>query len=213
MFGLGGFAAGAAILGGTLPALDAVAQNIAPLPQVPRRVLGKTKKDIPILLMGGAMGFDARFDPRLAEAVRFGVNYIDAADCYAGGQCEPSVGAYHTRAKNRDKIWITTKSDRWEPEGLEATLRTSLERLKTDHVDMYYLHQLDEPSRLSSETARVAERMKKEGRILHFGFSCHSGNVVELMNLAAKTSWVDSIMFRYNFRQYGNRELNAAIDA
>ena len=159
------------------------------------------------------MRFDPRFDPKLAECLRFGVNYFDTADCYAGGGSETAIGNFLERSKKRDAVWITTKSDRWEPEGLEATLRTSLERLKTDHVDMYYLHQLDDPSRISSETAKLAERMKKDGRIQHFGFSCHSGNVVELMNLAAKTTWVDSIMFRYNFRQYGNRELNAAIDA
>ena len=31
--------------------------------------------------------------------------------------------------------------------------------------------------------------------------------------VAAKTPWVDSVMFRYNFRQYGNKELNKAMDA
>ena len=46
-----------------------------------------------------------------------------------------------------------------------------------------------------------------------FGFSCHDGNVAELLELAAKTPWIDSVMFRYNFQQYGNDELNRAIDA
>jgi uncharacterized protein len=205
-----GTAAGASLV--DAPSALAAATDTA-LPQVPRRRLGKTGKDVPILLMGGSMSFDQRFDPKLAECLRFGVNYFDTADCYAGGGSETAIGNFLERTKKRDAVWITTKSDRWEPEGLEATLRTSLERLKTDQVDMYYLHQLDDPSLISSETAKVAERMKKEGRIQHFGFSCHSGNVVELLNLAAKTTWVDSIMFRYNFRQYGNRELNAAIDA
>src|SRR5213075_384892 len=74
-------------------------------------------------------------------------------------------------------------------------------------------HQLDDPSRISSETAAVAEELKKAGKIKAFGFSCHSGNVVELLRKAAETSYIDAIMFRYNFRSYGNRELNAAIDA
>ena len=47
----------------------------------------------------------------------------------------------------------------------------------------------------------------------HFGFSCHAGNVVELMNKAAGLPWIESIMFRYNFRKYGDKELNKAIDA
>ena len=37
--------------------------------------------------------------------------------------------------------------------------------------------------------------------------------MAELLHLAAKTPWIDSVMFRYNFRQYGNKELNKAIDA
>ena len=57
------------------------------------------------------------------------------------------------------------------------------------------------------------DKLKKEKKLKHFGFSCHHGNVNELLHLAAKTPWVDSVTFRFNFRQYGNDELNRAIDA
>ena len=207
--GLGAAAGGALLESGTAHA----AQGDASLPQVPRRRLGKTGTEVPILLMGGSMSFDQRFDPKLAECLRFGVNYFDTADCYAGGTSETAIGNFLERTKKRDGVWITTKSDRWDPRGLEETIQTGLSRLKTDHVDLYFLHQLDDASLISPETARVAEKLKKEGRINHFGFSCHSGNVVELLNKASKESWVDAIMFRYNFRQYGNTELNRAIDA
>ena len=60
--------------------------------QVPRRVLGKTKQKIPILLVGGAVDLDPVFDPKLAEAMRYGVNYFDAAAVYGGGRCEPAIG-------------------------------------------------------------------------------------------------------------------------
>ena len=194
-------------------ALAADKKKDADLPQVPRRVLGKTGKSIPILLMGGAVKLDPRFDPKLAEALRFGVNYIDAADCYGGGSCEPAVASFHKRAKVRDKLWITSKSDEHDPKGFEETLNKSLQRLETDHVELYYLHALKDPDYLSPELAKTVERLKKAGKMTHFGFSCHHGNVVELLNLAAKTPWVESVMFRYNFRQYGDKELNKAIDA
>lgn len=206
--GLGAAAGSALLESGPVQA----AQGEAALPQVPRRRLGKTGMDVPILLMGGSMQFDQRFDPKLAECLRFGVNYFDTADCYAGGTSETAIGNFLERTKKRDAVWITTKSDRWEPQGLEETLKTGLSRLKTDHVDLYFLHQLDDEALISPETARVAEKLKKEGKIKHFGFSCHSGNVVELLRKAAKQSWVDAIMFRYNFRQYGNSELNRAMD-
>ncbi len=183
------------------------------LPQVPRKKLGKTGQDVPILLMGGAMNLDQRFDPKLAECLRFGVNYFDVADCYAGGTSETAVGNFHTRLGNRKDLWITSKSDRHDPEGFEATVNTSLQRLKTTWVDLYFLHALKDANYLNADIAKLAEKLKKEGKIKYFGFSCHSGNVTELMQKASKLSYVDAIMFRYNFRKYGDKELNAAIDA
>jgi len=214
LFGLGAVTASTVLTAGLgLPGREAAAAEPAALPQVPRRVLGKTGKSIPILLMGGGMGFDPRFDPRLAEGLRFGVNYVDAADCYDGGKCETSVGAFHTRAKNRDKVWITSKSDSHDVAGFESVLAKSLQKLQTDHVDMYYLHMLTDGSHLSAALEASVAKLKKEGKIRHFGFSCHGSNVAELLQKAARLPWVESIMFRYNFRQYGNKELNAAIDA
>jgi hypothetical protein len=78
---------------------------------------------------------------------------------------------------------------------------------------MYYLHALKDADYLNDDLAVTVSRLKKAGKIRHFGFSCHDGNVVELLHKAARTPWVESVMFRYNFRSYGNSELNAAIDA
>ena len=212
LFGLGGAAAGAALVGGlSLPALDAAAEE-GPLPQVPRRTLGKTGKTVPILLLGG-MALEKKFDPKIAEAVRFGVNYVDAADCYLGGNSEAGLAAYFAKAKNRDKVWVTTKSDKHEPKAFEQTVYRSLENLQSDWVDLYYLHALKDPDYINDELAVTVLRLKKAGKIRHFGFSCHDGNVAELLHLAAKTPWIESVMFRYNFRSYGDKELNAAIGA
>lgn len=185
----------------------------APLPQVPRRTLGKTKETVPILLMGGSMRFDQRFDPKMAECLRFGVNYFDMADCYAGGTSETAMGNFHTRLKNRDKLWITSKSDEHDPAGFVKTVEQSLAKMKTSYLNLYFLHNLTDPEYLSAELAKTVEGLKKAGKIRHFGFSCHGSNVAELLKLASKLSWVDAIMFRYNFRQYGNKALNDAMDA
>lgn len=212
-----GVGAGAAVIAGTALVRSAHAKGEPKkkdaLPQVPRRVLGKTKAEIPILLFGGSVKLDGRFDPKLAEAMRFGVNYIDAADCYNGGTCELSVGSYMRKAKNRKDVWITSKSDEHDPEGFQATLGRSLKQLGTDYIDMYYLHMLRDETYLTKDLAKVVEKLKKEGKIKYFGFSCHHGNVAELLQKASELSWIDSIMFRYNFRQYGNKELNKAMDA
>ncbi len=61
--------------------------------------------------------------------------------------------------------------------------------------------------------AALAEKLKKEGKLRYFGFSCHRSNVAELLELAATLPWIDVVMFKYNFRDYGDKKLNKAIDA
>ncbi|MEM9494242.1 MAG: aldo/keto reductase, partial [Myxococcota bacterium] len=109
-------------------------------------------------------------------------------------------------------VWITSKSDEHAVAPFEKRLGRSLERLDTNYIDLYYLHALRNDDYLSKDMAKTVERLKKEGKIRYFGFSCHHGNVAELLNKAAELPWIDSVMFRYNFRQYGNKELNKAID-
>ncbi len=212
--GLGGLA------GSFLPSLargqdnkDAPPSAEDALPQVPRRILGKTGETIPILLMGGSMKFDPNFDPRFAECLRFGVNYFDMADCYAGGTSETALGSFLERTGRRNKVWITTKSDAHDPAGFEKTTLRSLERLKTNQIDLMFLHGLKDPNALNPEIAAMADKLKKEGKIRFFGFSCHDGTVAELLQKAAGLPWIDAIMFKYNFRSYGDKELNQAMDA
>ena len=65
---IGGAAiAAGSFLGATLAVDDAEAAT-KPVPQVPRRVLGKTKQSIPILIFGGSIPINSVFDPKLAEA-------------------------------------------------------------------------------------------------------------------------------------------------
>jgi uncharacterized protein len=213
MFRYAGVAGLAALVGGRIAGATESTPPVPELPKVPRRVLGKTKETVPILLMGGAMKFDPAFDPRLAEGMRFGVNYIDTADCYAGGASEIGVGGFLEKTGKRKDVWITTKTDKHDPAGATQVLQQSLERLKTDSVDLWFLHMLQEEKWLSPEMAKTAERLKKEGKIRFFGFSCHDGNVAELITRASELPWIDAIMFRYNFREYGNDKLNRAMDA
>ena len=200
---------GGAALTGILPS-----RSMASTKQVPRRVLGKTGQKIPILLFGGAVRLDRRFDPKLAEAFRFGVNYIDAASSYGGGTCEIAVGNFWTRAKlRRQDFWITSKSELHDPQGFTKTLLGGLAKMQTSYCDLYYLHALEDEKYLNSELEKTVAKLKKQGKIKYFGFSAHDGNVPQLLQAAAKRPWIDSVMFRYNFRTYDSKELNKAIDA
>jgi predicted aldo/keto reductase-like oxidoreductase len=160
------------------------------------------------------MGFDRRFDPRIAEALRYGVDYIDAARIYAGGKCEPHVANTLHKLNARDKVWITTKSTAQDAAGFEKDVDESLKKLRTDYVDLYYLHGIDGITPLANQKLiDMAARLKGEGKIRYFGFTCHDGDIPAMLHEAARRPFIDSVMFRYNFRQYGDKPLNDAIDA
>lgn len=190
---------------------DAEAKALAQA--MPRKVLGKTGRKVPILLQGGSMAWNTKWDPKIPESIKHGIDYFDCAWSYSGGTNELALGSFIERTKLRDKIWITSKSNQHDPAAVEQHLNESLGRLKTSYVDMYFLHGLEDPRALDKALLAKLEQLKKQKKLTHFGFSCHHGNVAELLNLAAKTPWVDVVMFRYNFRQYGNAELNRAMDA
>jgi uncharacterized protein len=194
-------------------ALAAAAEGQALAAAMPRRTLGKTGRRIPILLQGGSMSWNTKWDPKLPESLKNGVDYFDCAWSYSGGTNELALGSFLQRTQLRDKLWITSKSNQHDPAGVEHHLSESLQRLSTSYVDMYFLHGLEDPRALDKALLAKVEQLKKQKKLQHFGFSCHHGNVTELLSLAAKTPWVDSVMFRYNFRQYDSAELNRAIDA
>ena len=189
-----GATGGSLVLASTL-GVGPTALAAAPV-QVPRRTLGKTGEKIPILLMGGSMPLDLRFDPKLATGVRYGVNYFDTAASYTSGNSERAIGAFLSRAGIRNKVWITTKSSKHDPPALLASLEASFERLQTDHVEMFFLHSVRNPDVINDQLRVTVERLRKEKRISFFGFSCHQGNVAELLELASKTPWIDTVMFR-----------------
>jgi uncharacterized protein len=206
---LGGAASATTLVGALSPDTAAAA-----VPQVPRRILGKTKQSVPILLLGGGSGFKGTFDARIRVALDHGVNYIDTSRKYAGGRSEPHAANTLQQLKARDKTWITSKTVNRDAAGFERAVEESLAAMKTGYVNLYYLHELEDPAPLDDKALiQTVERLKKTGKIRYFGFSCHGGNVAELLLAAAKRSYIDSVMFRYNFRQYGNKELNVAIDA
>lgn len=178
---------------------------------MPLRLLGKTGLRVPILEVGGTYRFEPRY---VRTALDLGCSFFDTAASYVNGKSEETLGACIAKLDVRKRVTVVTKGHPSKPDKLEACIDESLRRLKFDMVDIYYLHNLSDVDVLkSSEWKAAAERMKKSGRIRFFGFSVHNGNCVELLHQAAKAGWVDVIMLKYNFRSYGDAELNKAIDA
>lgn len=176
---------------------------------VPTVKLGKTGAVVPKLSFGSAFNLT----PQLVRvALNEGLTYIDTAEGYNNGNSERSVGEMLAKLDKRKDCFIVTKTGRHNPAGLSERLQGSLERLQTDYVDAYYLHNLGNTDMLNDEMKSAADKLKKEGKIKYFGFSSHHRNMIETLEKAAEVGFVDIIMFKYNFWDYDNDALNKAID-
>jgi len=183
--------------------------------KVPRKKLGTTGMEVPIILMGCSDRFDPKYDKRLHRAFARGVDYLDTAQIYANGQSHKTLAPFLQQV-GRENIWVTSKvalkGTRATPENFTSNMDKCLEDLETDYLNMFFMHMIDDLRMLDPEFIKMGDTMKKSGKTKLFGFSCHDGNVVPLMNKAAEVGGIDAIMFRFNFRQYGDLELNKAID-
>jgi hypothetical protein len=148
----------------------------------------------------------------MGAALAEGITYLDTAQGYMEGQSEKNIGQHLEKTGRRKDCFIVTKCEHHDAASFTAKLPGSLESLRTDYVDLYFLHDLGDPNRLDQEMKETAERLKKEKKIRFFGFSSHHGNLVPTLEKAAQVGFVDAIMFKYNFRDYDNAAINRAID-
>ena len=184
------------------------------LPQVPRRVLGKTGVEVPVLSLG--IMYNA-VDKQivLKKAADWGVTFWDTAYGYAGGNSELGIGSFI--AKNPDirkDLFIVTKASGAENvDGIEKCLQESLKRMNTNYIDLFYgVHGLSDPANLTDEMRKWAADAKKRKVIKFFGFSTHT-NMAKCLAGASKLDWIDAIMPSYNFRLMQEAEMQDAVEA
>jgi len=179
---------------------------------VPTRPFGKTGVDVSILALGG--GLTTSDQLMFRQAFKMGVTYWDTADSYRWGKNEKAIGKYFAKfPDDRKKIFLVTKTATSDPQELTEKLNTSLQRMNTSYIDMYFIHYLsDVKNELTSEVKTWAEKTKAKGKIRFFGFSAHK-NMESSMLEAAKLGWIDGIMMSYNYRLMVNDKMKRAVDA
>jgi len=180
---------------------------------IPTRSFGNTGIQVPILHLGTSQRLDPRYDKLMHRSFAAGVTWFDTALSYGWGSSHRAIANFLTQIEDRKKLWLTSKSGSERVAGLRAGIEEVLEELGTDYLDLYLMHGIDDLDMLDRKYLALGEELKAKGKTRFFGFSCHDGNVVELLSKAAKTGGIDAILFRYNFRRYGDLELNRAIDA
>jgi predicted aldo/keto reductase-like oxidoreductase len=122
----------------------------------------------------------------------------------------------------RKDVYLVTKNSRGKVGGsrafstFEKRLTASLERLRTDYIDCYYLHGVggNEIGLLRDPDVKAAfEKLKKSGKIRFCGLSCHDPQLPEIVTAAAESGWMDQIMIQYNYRTMGTDLVRRALDA
>lgn len=189
---------------------NARAQGIEYSYKLPKATFGNTGVKIPILGFGTSQS--SLPSGLVNMALDEGVAYIDTAPAYLNTRIQRRVGEILEESERRKDCFLVTKSKKREIKAFETSLYENLEQLRTDYVDGYSIHRLDDPDRIDDEMKSLSERLKKEGKIRFLGISCHGKRMLEVLDRAAEAGFIDYVMFRYNFRDFGNDELNRAID-
>ena len=161
-------------------------------------MLGKTGLRISRMGFGGIpiQKTDAQVTRALMEElVAHGVNYIDTARGYTVSEAylgEALCGL-------RDRFVLATKSMARTKEAMARDIETSLANLRTDHIDLYQVHNpsLKELEQVCAPGGALEALLeaKAAGRIGHIGVTAHMAAVFER---ALTLPWVETVMFPYN---------------
>ena len=205
--------AGVLGLGSACGSSRLVAQVPGEPARMPYRTFGRSGVKVPILALGGI--FDITMNQLvLQRALDLGVTYWDTAHVYTNGKSETGVGMYFEKyPETRKKIFLVTKATGpHSPENLDRMLEESFQRMKTDYIDLFFLHGLENAEPLSTEVKAWVEKAKAANKIRLFGFSAH-GNMEKTLLAASKVGWLDGIMLKYDYRLMQTDEMRVAVDA
>jgi aryl-alcohol dehydrogenase-like predicted oxidoreductase len=148
--------------------------------------LGRTQLDVfPLCLGGNVFGWTADEQESRAVLDAFaaaGGNFIDTANSYLveHGRSETIIGQWMADRGNRDEIILATKvgggrgaTRNLRAETIAQEARASLERLQTEHIDLYYAHRDDEVTPLE-ESLRAFDALVQAGIVRHLAASNYS---------------------------------------
>jgi uncharacterized protein len=164
--------------------------------------LGRTGMRVSDISFGASMLGSGEGD-LVRHAFDRGINYFDTAESYRGGESETTIGDA-LRGK-RDRVYLTSKVETTGTERRDTMMRAlegSLRRLRTDYVDVYFNHAVNDVERLKNpEWLEFTAQAKKQGKIRFVGMSGHAGRLIECLDHALDTNGVDVILAAYNFGQ------------
>jgi predicted aldo/keto reductase-like oxidoreductase len=207
---------GSVIAAAKANAADANGPNVPaaqpPVQKVPKRKLGKTGVEVPVLSLG--LGRPA--EPAvLRQSLDWGINHWDTSLAAGNGTSEQSIGEFIAKNPDRRKdIFLVTKENKSKTtDDLEKCLQTSLKQLNTSYIDLYFgVYMVNDMVRFTDDVKKWAENTKKRGLIKYFGFSTHQ-NMPQCLMAASKLDWIDAIQTKYDFRLMQDAQMQDAVEA
>ena len=141
--------------------------------------------------------------PLVRHAIERGINYFATAESYQDGRSEETLGS--ALRGQRERILLASKvgaKAHASRAALMKSLDASLRRLRTDRIDVYFNHAVNDVARLQNpEWHEFVSRAKQAGKLRFSGMSGHGGKLIECLDYALDHSLVDVVLVGYNFGQ------------
>ena len=188
------------------PAVNAALLEVPLLPSNSAyKTLGKTGLKVTSVGMGCMITSDPSVVTRAAD---LGITYFDTARGYQHGNNERMVGA--ALGSKRKQVVLSTKTEARDKAGALAQLDTSLSELKTDFVDIWYLHGKSSPDEIHDDMIEALQLAKQQGKARFVGVSTHS-NQQTLIPWMVQKGVFDVVLSAFNFSM--DPAVEQAIDA
>jgi uncharacterized protein len=170
-------------------------------PRIRRYVtLGRTGLEVSDISFGSA----SSQDPELVRhALDLGVTFFDTAESYRFGWAEEATGEALRGVRDRVVLSSKTKAGAGDTQAdMMSALEGSLKRLRTDYLDIYFNHAVNDVRRMQNpEWREFTERAKQQGKIRFRGMSGHGGRLAECLEYAVAQDLVDVVLVAYSFGQ------------
>ena len=183
---------------------------------LPGRRLGRTNRMVSCIGFGSGSRYcnwvadDVILQKHIDHAIDLGITYFDSARIYGNGVSEERYGKFLI-PKYRKQIFLNSKSMERTYDGVMKDIETSLETLKTDYLDMYTIHgidQIDDVNTLLSASGgyKAFLKLRDEKVVQNICFSYHKWN--EASQKCFTEFDVDVVMCVINAARFNGNEDN-----
>jgi aryl-alcohol dehydrogenase-like predicted oxidoreductase len=189
------------------------------------RRISHTELDVfPLSLGGNVFGWTSNEEQSFAVLDAYaaaGGNFIDTADMYScwvpgnsGGESETIIGRWMKKRGNRNQMVIATKVGNLprlpglSTKTVQRAAEDSLERLQTDHIDLYYAHEDDRATPLA-ETLAAFDSLVRGGKVRYLAASNYNGpRLVEALRMSRREGFAQYVALQphYNLMERAKYE-------